>query len=87
MEEDRQLTIIEQFEESPIRKVWYQGEWWYSLVDVMSVFASTKRARKYWSDLKKKIIEDEGYIELSEKIGQLKLAASLQWHFFVRMVG
>jgi hypothetical protein len=41
----------------------------------MAVFAGTDRARKYWYDLKKKIIEEEGYIELSEKIGQLKFEA------------
>ncbi len=42
----------------------------------MSVFAGTNRARKYWYDLKKKIIEEEGYTELSEKIGQLKFESS-----------
>lgn len=75
-DEERQLTIVEQFENSPIRRVWYQGEWWYSLVDVMSVFAGTKRARKYWYDLKEKIIGEEGYSELSAKIGQLKFESS-----------
>ena len=34
-----------------------------------------ERPRKYWSDLKNKLI-DEGYFEVSEKIGQLKLKAS-----------
>jgi hypothetical protein len=34
-----------------------------------------REPRKYWSDLKKKI-SDEGYSEVSEKIGQLKLIAS-----------
>ncbi len=75
-DEERQLTIVEQFEDSPIRKIWHQGEWWYSLVDVMSFLVGTTRARKYWNDLKKKIIEEEGYRELSEKIGQLKFESS-----------
>jgi DNA-damage-inducible protein D len=74
-DEKWQLTIAEQFENNTIRKIWHEGEWWYSLVDVMSVFAGTNRARKYWYDLKKKIVEEEGYGELSEKIGQLKLEA------------
>ena len=74
--EEAQLTIIEQFENNSIRKVWHEGEWWYSLVDVMTIFAGTNRARKYWSDLKKKIVEEEEYSELSEKIGQLKFEAS-----------
>jgi DNA-damage-inducible protein D len=75
-DEEKQLTIVEQFEENAIRKVWHEEEWWYSLVDVMGIFAGTDRARKYWSDLKKKIIQDEGYRELSEKIGQLKFESS-----------
>jgi DNA-damage-inducible protein D len=60
-EEKLPLTLTEQFENNTIRRVWYQDEWWYSLVDVMTIFAGTNRARKYWHDLKKKIIEDEGY--------------------------
>jgi DNA-damage-inducible protein D len=31
--------------------------------------------RKYWNDLKKKLM-DEGYFEVSEKIGQLKMVAA-----------
>jgi hypothetical protein len=38
------------------------------------VLSGTDRPRKYWSDLKKKLIS-EGYNELSEKIGQLKMSA------------
>lgn len=75
-DEERQLTIVEQFENSPIRKTWYQGEWWYSLVDVMSVFAGTKRSRQYWHDLKEKITGEEGYSQLYDKIVQLKFESS-----------
>jgi DNA-damage-inducible protein D len=35
---------------------------------------NNKRPRKYWSDLKQKLIS-EGFIEVSEKIGQLKMLA------------
>src|SRR6266536_1212871 len=75
-DEERQLTIVEQFENSSIRWVWYQGEQWYSLVDVMSVFAGTKRARQYWHDLKEKITGEEGYSQLYAKIVQLKFESS-----------
>ena len=47
----------------------------FSIVDVIEVLTETDRARKYWSDLKKKLIT-EGYNEVSEKIGQLKMIAS-----------
>jgi len=39
------------------------------------VLTGTERPGKYWSDLKKKLSE-EGYDELSEKIGQLKMQSS-----------
>jgi DNA-damage-inducible protein D len=62
------------FKGKNIRKTLYKGEWWFSVVDVIEVLTESDRGRKYWSDLKNKIIE-EGYIQLSEKIGQLKLLA------------
>ena len=62
------------FESRQIRRVWHENEWYYSVVDVVEVLAETDRPRKYWSDLKKKI-EEEGYFQLSEKIGQLKMIA------------
>jgi DNA-damage-inducible protein D len=43
-----------------------------SVIDVIQVLTDSPRSRKYWADLKKKLSE-EGFIEVSEKIGQLKL--------------
>ena len=62
------------FEGKQIRKVIFQNEWWFSIIDIIEVLTRTDRARKYWSDLKSKLIK-EGYVEVSEKIGQLKLIA------------
>ena len=62
------------FEGKQIRKVIFQDEWWFSVIDIIEVLTGTDRARKYWSDLKAKLIK-EGYVEVSEKIGQLKLIA------------
>lgn len=62
------------FEGKKIRKILHNDEWWFSVIDVMSVLSNSDRPRKYWSDLKKKLA-DEGYIEVSEKIGQLKMKA------------
>src|SRR3989338_7493597 len=67
-------TRIAVFRAKRIRKVIYQNEWWFSVVDVVEALTGTDRPRKYWSDLKAKLSK-EGYSELSEKIGQLKLAA------------
>ena len=62
------------FEGKQIRKVLYHGEWWFSIIDIIEVLSESDRPRKYWSDLKTKLII-EGYSEVSEKIGQLKLIA------------
>jgi prophage antirepressor-like protein len=60
------------FKGKKIRRTIYQNEWWFSVVDIIEVLTGTNRARKYWDDLKRKLLK-EGYRELSEKIGQLKL--------------
>lgn len=63
------------FEGQQIRKLFHAGEWWFSIIDVVDVLVGGDRARKYWSDLKKKLLQ-EGYDQLSEKIGQLKMQSS-----------
>ena len=63
------------FKGKTIRRTIYHGEWWFSVVDVVGALTATDRPRKYWSDLKTKLAE-EGYAEVSEKIGQLKIEAS-----------
>ena len=62
------------FEGREIRKAFQDGEWWFSIIDVIEALVGGDRPRKYWSDLKKKLIA-EGYFEVSEKIGQLKMVA------------
>ncbi len=67
-------THIAIFKGKNIRKIIHQNEWWFSIIDVVEVLTGTDRPRKYWSDLKKKL-EKEGYVEVSDKIGQLKMTA------------
>lgn len=68
-------TAIKLFEQQRIRSLWDEDEekWYFSIIDVIEVLTGTDRPRKYWSDLKSKL-KKEGS-ELSEKIGQLKMAA------------
>ena len=72
--ESEEKSKLALFEEQQIRKLFHAGEWWFSIIDVVDVLVGGGRARKYWSDLKQKLIA-EGYVELSEKIGQLKMKA------------
>ncbi len=71
---DIETTKIALFKGKKIRKIIYNNDWWFSIIDVIAALTGNARPRKYWSDLKKKLIK-EGYFEVSEKIGQLKLEA------------
>jgi DNA-damage-inducible protein D len=67
-------TKIAVFQRKEIRKIIHDNEWWFSVVDVIEALTDSERPRKYGNDLKKKI-EKEGYFQLSENIGQLKIVA------------
>jgi len=72
IDKDNKLAL---FEGRQIRKAFHEGEWWFSIIDVVEVLVGGDRPRKYWNDLKKKLLQ-EGYDQLSEKIGQLKMQSS-----------
>lgn len=65
-------ALIQQFEHG-IRRVTVDGTTWYSLVDVCAQFSDTIRARKFWTDTKKRL-ERDGF-QVSDEIGQFKLPA------------
>ena len=69
------LNVIQLFEYKKVRTIWYaqQEKWYVSIIDVIEVLTESNRPRKYWSDLKSKLIK-EGSKE-SDKIGQLKMQA------------
>ncbi len=63
------------FKSKEIRRVLHEDEWYFSVVDVIEAITDSDRPRKYWADLKAKLIK-EGANELSEKIGQLKMPSA-----------
>jgi prophage antirepressor-like protein len=69
-----ELVRVAIFEGKHIRKIIHLDEWWFAVIDIIELLTGSDRPRKYWSDLKKKLLS-EGYIEVSEKIGQLKMMA------------
>ena len=73
MEENNKIQL---FEGKQVRYVWdaEKEKYFFSVVDVIQVLTDTDRPRKYWSDLKNKLIAEGS--ELSAKIGQLKLPSS-----------
>lgn len=72
---DTAESHIAVFQEQTIRRTWHQDQWWFSVVDVVGVLSGSNIARRYWSDLKRKLAQEAGSDQLYEKIVQLKLAA------------
>ena len=77
-QEEKEQALIEGktqlalFRGEEIRKVLHEGEWHFSIVDVIEVLTESRTPRRYWSDLKRGL-QKEGFSELYEKIVQLKI--------------
>ncbi len=67
-------TSLIVFQGKSIRRLWHNEEWFFSIIDIVTVLTGSSIPRRYWSDLKIKL-KDEGF-ELYEKIVQLKLPSS-----------
>lgn len=69
------VNAIQLFEDKKVRTAWdaEQEKWYVSIIDVIEVLTNSDRPRKYWSDLKSKLIKEGS--EMSDKIGQLKMQA------------
>lgn len=64
------------FEDKKIRRIFHNNEWYFSIIDIIEVLTGSPNPRRYWSDLKIQLIENEGFIQLYGKIVQLKLQSS-----------
>ncbi len=72
MKQNKSLIV---FQGKNIRRIWHNKQWYFSVIDIVQVLTESSRARKYWSDLKLKLKQEEDF-EVSENIGQLKLKSS-----------
>ena len=66
-----------EFDGQSIRRVYNEATeaWWFSVIDVIQVLTDSNNARRYWSDLKRKLAQEAGSDQPYEKIVQLKLTA------------
>ena len=63
---------IKLFESKKIRVHWddEQEKWYFSIIDIIETLTGSSNPRRYWSDLKRKLIK-EGFSQLYEIIVQL----------------
>jgi len=66
-----------EFDGHAIRRVYDEATdtWWFSVIDVVQVLTDSSNARRYWSDLKRKLAQEAGSEQAYEKIVQLKLTS------------
>ncbi len=69
-------TISNLFEGNEIRSVWdsEKEDYYFSVVDVIKALTDSNIPKRYWSDLKRKLIEEGS--QLYENIVQLKMIAN-----------
>ena len=70
-----QTTKIAIFKGKKIRKIIYNNEWWFSVVDVVEVLTDSVNSRDYWYRMKVRV-KCEEEIQLSTICRQLKLLAN-----------
>ena len=73
MVESKLKTISNLFESNTIRSVWSseKGDYYFSVIDVISALTDSNMPKRYWTDLKRKLINEGS--ELYENIVQLKM--------------
>jgi len=70
MNQENALVV---FDGKNIRRLWYNTEWFFSIIDIVAVLTNSSIPKRYWSDLKSRLLK-EGF-EPYDKIVQLKMLA------------
>ena len=70
------MEAVKLFESKKVRTHWDEEEqqWYFSIIDVIEILTGSSIPKRYWSDLKKKLVKEGS--QLYEKIVQLKFQAS-----------
>src|SRR3989344_5391471 len=70
MDKDKALVV---FQDKKIRRLWYEEQWFFSVIDVIEALTDSTIPKRYWADLKSRLKEES--FEPYDKIVQLKLIA------------
>lgn len=68
-------SMLDEQAEERIWRVWHDGRWFFSVIDVVGLLTDTPKPRQYWFDMKR-YVHSEGFIEVSEKVRQLKMPST-----------
>lgn len=70
------MSSIKLFEDKNVRTFWdtENETWYFSVIDVIEILTGSSIPKRYWTDLKKKLIKEGS--QLYEKIVQLKFEAA-----------
>jgi hypothetical protein len=71
MNENKGLVV---FKDKKIRRLWFDDEWWFSVVDIVGALTESEDARNYWKVLKHRLNKEGS--EVVTKCNQLKLPAA-----------
>jgi DNA-damage-inducible protein D len=69
----KEIIKLAVFEGKQIRKIIYDGDWWFSVIDVVGVLSDSDNPRDYWYRIKQR--EKISGFELSTICRQFKLEA------------
>lgn len=70
------MSKLKIFQDKHVRSHWDADKelWYFSIIDIVATLTDSDRPRKYWNDLKLKLVNEGS--QLSEKIGQLKMKST-----------
>ena len=61
------------FQSKKIRRIWYEEDWYYSVVDIIAALTESPTPRQYWEKIKQREFIK---LQLSPIWGQLKLESA-----------
>lgn len=67
------MNELIQFEDKTIRKIWYNEQFYYAIIDIVSVLADTENPRQYWTKVKNNLLKES---QLQPFWLQLKMKAA-----------
>lgn len=70
MNEEKGLVV---FQDKKIKRIWYNEDWYYSVVDIIQALTDSSNSRNYWNMLKNRELEND--IDLYTICVQLKMRA------------